>query len=171
MKEYLVTLAHYNLWANRRIISVMPNDEALFDAEAASSFTSLRKTLLHIWDAQLIWLYRLQDKQIAKVPSEIFEGSVTELCNALLAQSEEFYLFLDAQLPTYPEKSIHYSTLKGDPFVSSAQDVVSHCMNHSTFHRGQLITQLHQLGIHELISTDMITYYRTMKEVKKDILD
>ncbi len=39
-------------------------------------------------------------------------------------------------------------------------EAVLHCMNHSTFHRGQLITIFRQLGFKKLFSTDLIAFSR-----------
>ncbi|WP_223233283.1 DinB family protein [Chitinophaga sp. CF418] len=33
-------------------------------------------------------------------------------------------------------------------------------MNHSTYHRGQLVNMLRQVGFTQLSSTDLATYYR-----------
>ena len=61
MKQLLVSFCRYNLWANKKIIDtlqLLPND--IVDAQVNNSFTSIRKTIYHIWDAQVIWLSRMQ---------------------------------------------------------------------------------------------------------------
>jgi uncharacterized damage-inducible protein DinB len=39
------------------------------------------------------------------------------------------------------------------------QQTFSHVVNHSTYHRGQLVTLLRQTGFTQLSSTDLATYY------------
>jgi uncharacterized damage-inducible protein DinB len=171
MKEYLVKLAHYNLWANQKMISMISTDEKIFCAPVKNSFPSIKDTLLHIWDAQDIWFTRLNDKPITDFPSKNFKGNNEDVVAGLIKSSEDFYLFLDKQLPTYDTKIFSYKNMAGESFSSTAVDIVTHCMNHSTFHRGQLITILRGFGQTKFESTDLIAYHRAMKEVKKEILD
>jgi len=42
--------------------------------------------------------------------------------------------------------------------------MIMHCMNHSTYHRGQIITLLRELGATEIPGTDMIAYIREIKK-------
>ncbi|MEI9934102.1 MAG: DinB family protein [Ferruginibacter sp.] len=56
-----------------------------------------------------------------------------------------------------------YKTFKGDPFTQPLYEVVFHVFNHSTYHRGQLVTILRQLGVEKIPSTDLIVFYRYNK--------
>ena len=70
MKQLLVSFCRYNLWANKKIIDtlqLLPND--IVDAQVNNSFTSIRKTIYHIWDAQVIWLSRMQGISLSTWPS------------------------------------------------------------------------------------------------------
>lgn len=171
MKEYLVKLAHYNLWANQKVISMISLDKKIMNTPIVSSFPSIQETLLHIWDAQDIWLTRLKEQPNTSFPSKHFKGSNADVIEGLQKSSEDFYLFLDKQLPTYDTKIFTYTTIAGEAQASTAVEIVAHCMNHSSFHRGQLITMLRGLGQQKFEATDMIAYHRAMKEVKKEILD
>jgi uncharacterized damage-inducible protein DinB len=48
---------------------------------------------------------------------------------------------------------------KGE-FNQKASDMIHHCMNHQTFHRGQIITMARQLGLTEFPRTDFIIFKR-----------
>ncbi len=50
--------------------------------------------------------------------------------------------------------------MKGDSFSSGTDDIVFHVVNHGTFHRGQIITMLRELGFTSFDSQDLITYLR-----------
>jgi uncharacterized damage-inducible protein DinB len=51
----------FNLWANGKFVEILKTvDENIFEQEVISSFPSLRKTVLHIWDAEFIWLKRIE---------------------------------------------------------------------------------------------------------------
>jgi uncharacterized damage-inducible protein DinB len=41
--------------------------------------------------------------------------------------------------------------------------MIWHCINHQSFHRGQLVTFARQLGITDIPSTDYIVYLREKK--------
>jgi uncharacterized damage-inducible protein DinB len=63
-------------------------------------------------------------------------------------------------LNTLPiDKSITYKTFKGDGYTNTIQDILFHVSNHSTHHRGQIISDFRQSGI-EPIVTDYIFYKR-----------
>lgn len=45
------------------------------------------------------------------------------------------------------ESTLHYRSQKGDPFAMPLDSLLIHCANHSTYHRGQLVTMLRQVGV------------------------
>jgi uncharacterized damage-inducible protein DinB len=47
----------------------------------------------------------------------------------------------------------------GDTYTNSVQEILFHIINHSTYHRGQIMAQLRESGL-EAISTDYIFYKR-----------
>src|SRR4028119_2506793 len=61
MKEVLLSLAQYNIWANDRILGVLQSltNEQL-EHTVESSFPSIRATIQHAYGAEDIWLQRLQ---------------------------------------------------------------------------------------------------------------
>ena len=51
----------YNTWANTKIAEVLHDvDEEIFFRENKSSFSSIGKTVLHIWGAQHVWFKRME---------------------------------------------------------------------------------------------------------------
>lgn len=152
MKNY----AAYNLWANRALINWLQEQPAeLMEAQTPSSFTSIKKTIVHIWQTQVYWLAVIKNEAVA-APTE-FKGSVAAAFSKLLEQSREVLVYLsglDAQ-------EFDQKTLVVNPwFECNFQnfDYVMQMMNHSTYHRGQLITMAHCLGIKGAPMTDY-NYY------------
>ena len=79
LHSQLVNLAKYNLWANKKLIGFLSKLEpVLLDKELISSFKTIRETLYHIWDAELIWFTRLNGSSLTGWPSETFKGSNDE---------------------------------------------------------------------------------------------
>lgn len=161
MKDIYENYAAYNLWANRRLAEVfesLPND--LLVQEIVSSFPSVLFTFLHIWDAEHLWLKRLQGESPFTYPSRSFDGEPNEVFDVMLQTSTEFFAFVSAQPASFFDETIEFVTITMGGGSQRAGDVVLHCMNHSTYHRGQLVTLGRQLGIEKFPPTDYIFYIR-----------
>ncbi len=162
MKTNLDSYVNYNVWANETLLNLInENYTSMLDAEVNSSFKSLRKTIYHIWDAEYIWKRRIEGENIAEFPSKNFSEN-TDL-NLFIQNSKMFKELVSGMNETQLENKIKYNSIKGDPFENTVSEIVHHCMNHSTFHRGQIISILRILGAEELQSTDLITWLRTKK--------
>ncbi len=162
MKSLLLNYTNYNVWANDRIITFLKDnvsDEQL-DKEIVSSFPSLRKTLFHIWDAEGIWLARLNGNSSSLGSSHGFNGNTEDGYSAILSNSKKFVALVEAKEETYFQQLLLYANIKGDKFENIIHDAIQHCMNHSTFHRGQIIMMLRQLGFTKLFATDYIAFRR-----------
>jgi len=57
------------------------------------------------------------------------------------------------------EQTVFYRDTKGNPFSNSIRDILFHVANHSTHHKGQIISDLRMSGIDPVI-TDYIFYKR-----------
>jgi uncharacterized damage-inducible protein DinB len=161
MKELILQYVKYNLWANKRIADLLGTTEpSLLDKEITSSFPSIRKTVHHIWDAELAWIARLQEKVISWPPSAQF---IDPAIDHFLKTSEEFISLVEAKNDAYLKNSTTYKDSRGNTYTNVNYGIIMHCMNHSTFHRGQLITMMREAGITKFPSTDLITYLREIK--------
>jgi uncharacterized damage-inducible protein DinB len=162
MKQLLETYVEYNHWANRRLAEILVKlPEESLDKPVKSSFPSLRKTVHHIWDAELAWLARLRGETLPWPPSAQFESpSIADF----VITSAGFVSYVEARHEDYFLEECEYQNIKGQRFVTPVYGIIMHCMNHSTFHRGQIITILRELGEESgLPSTDLIAYLRESK--------
>lgn len=161
MKEIYLKYCKYNLWANQRLTAIfknLPEDKA--DQHIESSFPSAKKTILHIWDAELIWLKRLQGESVNSFPSKTFTGTAIDAIQGLLQTSTDFLGFVEMQEEQYFNKAFTVQTITSGIYTQMAYEMIHHCMNHSTYHRGQLLMMARQLGLRDVPSTDMIFYLR-----------
>jgi len=157
----MTTLLHeysrYNLWANTRFIERLRAEPyAVLDAPVPSSFPTLRKTMLHIRDAENAWTCRLRGEEVPWPAAPDLD------ITGLLPFSKRFQdlvLGYDEQLLAEHRS---YKTLKGDPQQSLVWRMVHHCFNHSTHHRGQIITQMRALGLEDIPANDLVVYQRTL---------
>jgi uncharacterized damage-inducible protein DinB len=161
MKELLKQYTKYNIWANERICRMMGKvNPPLLDKELKSSFTTIRKTAYHIWDAETMWIKRLGGKSLKEWPSEKFTGSLLEFQNEFLGGSGKLFMYVLNKEPKQLEQNLTYKNTKGAEFTNKIEYIIHHLCNHGTFHRGQIITMLREVGETELIPTDFIAFVR-----------
>src|SRR5436190_825223 len=155
MKELLKQYAAYNTWATQKItdlISNLPVEKQM--AEIPSSFNSLYKTVLHMWDAESIWWQRLKLQERINRPSENnFEG-FKDAANGLLSQSRQWEEWVSSASELSLDHVFQYYTNKKELIKMPVYQMLLHVFNHGTFHRGQLVNMLRQLGEEKIPSTD-----------------
>lgn len=160
MKNLLKQFVKYNYWANEKFISLLVEiSPKHLDISVKSSFPSLRKTVFHIWDAEVLYLNRLRGVSLDYFPSEKFP--LTTPIDKLLKTSKEFYEFVEEKEDSFFNSVCVYKNTHGEKFSQPFSELILHCMNHSTFHRGQIITILRGLGYTAFPQTDLIHFLRT----------
>ncbi len=159
MKNLIDNYIDYNLWANKRTAEMLTSiDKSLLDAEVKSSFSSLRKTVHHIWDAELVWMARLKKELVNWPPSAQF---VDPAIDDFLKTSEAFYRYVKCQGDNFLNQIAEYKDSRGTQHSNTHAEMIMHCMNHGTYHRGQIVTMLRELGVTTIIGTDLIIYFRS----------
>lgn len=164
MKDLLSYYCQYNIWANEKMADFLGKQpEALLSQKIENSFPSIRKTALHILSAERSWLARMQmDIGNNKKVQDDF-ASTKEVFAALVKTSSDFADFVQLQEVSFFNKTLAYHTWDGTAWRMLPKIMVHHCMNHSTYHRGQLITLARQLGMKEGVpSTDILYYSRAV---------
>jgi uncharacterized damage-inducible protein DinB len=166
MIDELRELFAYNRWANHRILDAAAklSAEAL-DRDLGSSFPSVRATLAHILGTEWVWLRRWKGTSPTGVP-DTWDLSTLDGIRARWAEVErEQREFIDSLGEEDLRRAVSYRNIKGEPFTNTMAQMLRHVVNHSTYHRGQVITMLRQLGA-ETVSTDLIAYYREHAPVR-----
>ncbi len=136
------TLFAYDRWANARLLDaaarLTPEE---FVRDLGASFGSVRGTLIHIIRGEKVWLHRwltgtrLPDAAPGDLPD------CATLQEAFSQWSAERRAFAE-QLTDQRLQSI--MTIREQDFTLT--DLVRHVTNHSTYHRGQVVLLLRQLG-------------------------
>ena len=156
----MLGLYAYQRWANQRILSAASELSAeQLARDLGSSFPSVLATLAHMLSAQWIWLERWHGRTPTAVPEEWDLSSL----GGVAATWEEVERTSDAFLARLTEEGlqrvVHSRNLKGVPFATPLFQQMLQVVNHSTYHRGQVVTMLRQLGA-SAPGTDLILYYR-----------
>jgi uncharacterized damage-inducible protein DinB len=161
MKELLRQFASYNYWANQKlceIILALPAEQ--LTREIPSSFSSIHKTLLHMWDAESIWWQRMKLQESIIPPSTNFSGTTQEVVSALQQLDRQWEEWISNATPMALDHVFSYYNLKKEHFKQPTYQVVMHVMNHNMYHRGQLVNMLRQLGVQKIPQTDYIVWSR-----------
>ena len=157
MNQQRLNYATYTTWANHKIIENLRSySDTLLEKELVGSFPTIRATILHIWFAETGWLSRL--KGFAWDASNVtnFAGTNKDLFTAWHATSLDFQHFVEtADL----EKEIAFRD-KGTKYTIPSKVIVHTVCNHSSFHRGQIVMMMRQLGITKIVQTDYIEWVR-----------
>jgi uncharacterized damage-inducible protein DinB len=152
------SLLLYTLWADRTILRalrpVRPEDLV---RETGSSFPSLLATMAHILGAERVWLARFLGSTVDPFPTPYDYPDLISLLHGWEETAAGIEAFLAGLTDEQLEGQITWSNSRGESFTQPLWGPVSHLVNHSTYHRGQLVTMLRQMG-YEVPSTDLVYY-------------
>ena len=149
MKDCFIELIDYEAWANRRVA------EAFLQAENPPERAA--QLLSHILTAQHNWHARLT-QQTALL--KIWERIPTEQLLPLLTETSTGFRTFVANLPDGGlDTTVAYTNSRGNPFVSTVRQILTHLQLHAAYHRGQLV-QLLKPFLSEAPATDYIFYVR-----------
>jgi uncharacterized damage-inducible protein DinB len=162
MEQNIKLMAHYNLWANTHFYELFKSlDEAILDQEVKSSFSTLRKTFGHIYDAEKVWLNRLGGTDLKNFPSTNLERFEIQL---LIAESKACVVYVESLNEQEMNSLCTFQSRGIDTISRPVWHILTHIFNHSTYHRGQLVTMLRELGVTEIPATDVIYYLRDLRD-------
>jgi uncharacterized damage-inducible protein DinB len=156
----LQRLLDYTAWANRRVVraaaTLAPDD---FRRDLGASHGGVRGTLTHMLWAEWLWLERFKG---VSPGTRIYESefkdvvALRERWRALERHRESWFAGLTA---SQAREIVHYRTTEGRPYEAPLWQLVQHVANHASYHRGQVVVLLRQLGARP-VSTDLVVWDR-----------
>jgi uncharacterized damage-inducible protein DinB len=151
-------LVAYNEWANSRMLeaaAALTVDR--FTRKLGSSFSSIRDTLGHIIGVEWVWLRRWKGESPRDTPGWMATAEVGTLRAELGKIERERAVFLDSIDDVDLQRRIAYTNFKGERWEYSLGDMLLHLVNHSTYHRGQVVTLLRLVGANAP-ATDLLLF-------------
>lgn len=128
--EHLRRQFAYNTWANREVLAGL--------RASASPHLSARswQLLAHILSAERLWLERIRN-QPQSLP--VWPDFTFEQCEAQIDELARLLRDFLRQLsdPGLTQK-VTYKNSKGEAWTSTVEDILTHVMLHSAYHRGQI---------------------------------
>lgn len=149
MKEYFIRFFTFNNWANKAVTEFISTND--IRDEQVLLFAS------HLAHAQRNWYFRVTGQQNdvplwtplppSSIASQLAENGVLWLSHLSELQDLDF------------QSKLAYKNMAGDPYLDNLADILTHLVNHSTYHRGQIIYLIRALGITPP-GTDFILFAR-----------
>lgn len=136
MTQHLRQLYRYDDWANHEVL-------ASLRALSAPPPRSV-KWLAHILSAKRLWLERLrQEPQTYPVWPDF---SLEDLAREADELSKRWHAYLDSLTEESLARDLTYKNTKGESWTSQIQDILTHVVMHSAYHRGQIAADLRSAG-------------------------
>ena len=128
-------LIRYDVWANRETLQAMP--------DKGSPPKSL-KWLAHIIAAEHLWLARIQG---VPAPLPVWPDLSLEECDRHMNQlAQQLVSVGNGMTPARLAEQVPYTNSKGEPWTSSVEEILTHVVIHSAYHRGQIASDLRAAG-------------------------
>jgi uncharacterized damage-inducible protein DinB len=150
----------YNAWATNRLFDALsPVPDEQYRRDMKGSHGSIHATLTHMVGAEKIWLERWQGVPTGPFLKPEAVGSLADLKQLWEKIGHDTAQWLGGMNDKKLQEFFTMKTLKGESFTHQYWQAFQHLINHSTFHRGQIVTMMRQLGATPPV-TDLIVFYR-----------
>lgn len=127
----------YNSWANSEVsiaISALPNLSP-----------RSQQLLGHIISAERLWLERIK-QQSQSLP--VWPDFTFAQCNSQIDEMAfQWKEYLDRLPAVKLAAQVTYKNSKGEPWTSTVEDILTHVLLHSAYHRGQIASQMRAEGV------------------------
>lgn len=135
--------SQYHHWANEQLTKWLKQlNRRLLYLNTPSSFNSIDLTLQHMTHAQNFWLAVINCADFTTLDETIVLDNADKVMGTLLAGSQQM---VDT-FTTYTEEELLQEVPTTD-MVKPRYQLMQHVINHSSYHRGQIVTMSRCLGI------------------------
>jgi len=135
----------YDHWANRECLAAL--------RAAGSTNPKVLRLVAHTVSAQKLWLERIL-RQPQSTP--VWPSSTVEECATLVdSMSSAWKKYLNEIAAGGFADRVEYRNSKSEPWSSRVEDVLTHVLMHSAYHRGQVALEMRVAGL-EPAYTDFI---------------
>lgn len=157
--QHLKTLHAYNAWANNRIFDAVLNlTHEDYVRDMKSSHGGIHGTLTHIVGAEKIWVERFNGTPQPFLKADEI-GSAAELRAIWERVGYDTATWIGTMTDRKLNETFSMKTSRGELYTHVYWQAFQHLVNHSSYHRGQIVSMLRQLGA-QPVSTDLILFYR-----------
>jgi len=158
IQTLITNYADYSLWANQQYVnwlSAQPLEQ--LNQEVPSSFSSILKTLNHIWAIEEYWYSVIAQKPGFENRYGIEDLNADEVFKGLINRSTA----LANKIKSFTEAQLTENLKVVSPWLDTNQprfEYILQLVNHGTYHRGQLATISHHTGLTGIPNTDYVFF-------------
>jgi len=150
-----VRMFAYDHWANGECLRALRGA-----ASSGKDVGAVVKRVAHILSAEKLWLERMR-----RVPQTmaVWPGSTLDECEALADEmGSAWKKYLASLSADGLAEVVDYKNTKGEPWRNRVEDVLTHVIMHSAYHRGQIAMEMRAAGLEPAL-TDFIHAVRQEK--------
>jgi uncharacterized damage-inducible protein DinB len=156
--EHVQRLCAFHHWATDKVLDPLAVATAeQLDRPWGGSFGTGRRLLHHVVGAERLWVDRWNGQSARKLP----EYPASFVGRDFRAEWEKIKIearrFVEKLTAKQLAGDLTYVNMKGEPWTYPLADILVHCVNHGTYHRGQLTQLLRDLGM-SAPSTDYLVF-------------
>lgn len=147
MKDFYLDKFQYTFDKNQEMIAYLCEHEAKLNEK-------IHVLISHILNAHEIWMTR-----ILKVPTKYGVWELQDYTN--MVEIDQLNLELTKQILDEKDlnEKVDYKTSTGEFYSNVLHELLFHVVNHSSYHRAQINSELKNIGLKPLI-TDYVFYKR-----------
>ena len=164
MKDVFVQLSLYNCWANRQLLDYIAAIREELPQPQGTGSGSLLSILLHMWDAESVWWQRMKLFERIDRPGSGFDGHLEQLSGLLQAQNRQWAEWVSVSGEHVFAHVFQYWNSNREQIKQPIFEMLLHLFNHGTYHRGQLVLILKQMGCKKVPKTDFILWSRAERK-------
>jgi uncharacterized damage-inducible protein DinB len=153
-------LLAFNSWATQKIVDAvtsLPPDQVKMDMKA--SHGSILGTLTHLVGSEEIWISRLTGTPGSTAPRPTEAAGVADLKKRWETAGFAVARWLGTLTDKKLQEPFSFTTMQGATYTHTFTQAIQHLVDHGTYHRGQIVVLLRQLGV-KPPSTGMIGFFR-----------
>lgn len=137
----------YSEWVNDQLLRAAAglNDEKL-DQSFDMGRGSLRKTLMHLWAGESVWLARWMGKTETPWPDEELKATIPNIDERFKDVYSDRAAFVKMLKDADFSRVINYRDSKGSLYKATLGDMLMQGIVHSIHHRAQAVNMLRRLG-------------------------
>lgn len=146
LKKLITRYSEYNENANKKIINWLSQDESILHVKTTSSYITLSHTVQHITQAQNFWFLFVTGYTVDDFDWSFVDLNFHSLRANLLNSSAQ----LEQICKTFNDAELLELQVLDMPWAKnslSRYEYLLHAINHSSYHRGQIITMGRSLGL------------------------
>lgn len=150
----------YHAWARERLLESLGSlSSEQLTKDLTSSFPGIQATVVHMVGAEDIWLRRLTKQKADHFLTPADLPSFADIKARWTKIGSDFAGLLATLNDKKLDETISFKNSKGADVSQKVWQALQHIVNHASYHRGQIVTMMRQLGATPP-NTDLIGFYR-----------